>query len=197
MRGSRRNKLNQPLPSFFRPTTAEAMGLSYETLQGLVRNGEVERVDRGLYRRVDWEPTELHSLAAVCARVPESVVCLLSALQVHGIGTRLPAEVWLAVPNKARAPRVRETRIRLVRFSGAAWSYGVTPITFEGVHARVTNPARTVVDCFRYQRRVGGEAAKEALYDALRQRKVTVDALYRVLDVLPSVRLRAALEAMP
>ena len=185
------------LPSFFRPTEAEAAGFSYETLQGLVRDGKVERVGRGLYRRVDWEPTENHSLAAVCARVPKSVVCLLSALQVHGIGTRLPAEVWLAVPNKARAPRVRETRIRLVRFSGAAWSYGITPITFEGVRARVTNPARTVVDCFRYQRRVGGEAAKEALYDALHHRKVTVDALYRVLDVLPSVRLRSALEAMP
>ena len=71
------------------------------------------------------------------------------------------------------------------------------PITFEGVRARITNPARTVVDCFRYQRRVGGEAAKEALYDALRERKVTVDALYRVLEVLPSVRLRATLEAMP
>ena len=196
MPGNHRNNFDQ-LPSFFRPTTAEGAGLSYETLQGLVRAGKVERVGRGLYRRVDWEPTEHHTLAAACARVPESVVCLLSALQVHGIGTRLPAEVWLAVPNKARAPRVRETRIRLVRFSGAAWSYGVTPITFEGVHARVTNPARTVVDCFRYQRRVGGEAAKEALYDALRQRKVTVDALYRVLDVLPSVRLRAALEAMP
>jgi predicted transcriptional regulator of viral defense system len=196
MRGGQRKKLDR-LPSFFRPIEAEAAGLSFEALQGLVRDGEVERVGRGLYRRVDWEPTENHSLAAVCARVPESVVCLLSALQVHGIGTRLPAEVWLAVPNKARAPRVRETRIRLVRFSGAAWSYGVIPITFEGVRARVTNPARTVVDCFRYQRRVGGEAAKEALYDALRERKVTVDALYRVLDVLPSVRLRAALEAMP
>lgn len=196
MRGRLKKNLDR-LPSFFRPKEAEAAGLSYETLQGLVRDGKVERVGRGLYHRVDWEPTENHSLAAVCARVPESVVCLLSALQVHGIGTRLPAEVWLAVPNKARAPRVVQTRIRLVRFSGAAWSYGVIPVTFEGVRARVTNPARTVVDCFRYRRRVGGEAAKEALYDALRQRKVTVDALYRVLDVLPTVRLRAALEAMP
>jgi Fe2+ or Zn2+ uptake regulation protein len=68
---------------------------------------------------------------------------------------------------------------------------------FEGVSARITSPARTVLDCFRFQGRVGRETAKEALYDALAQRKVSVDALYRALDVLPSTRLRAALEAMP
>jgi predicted transcriptional regulator of viral defense system len=193
----RNRKTLDPLGSYFRPSEAEAAGVGYENLQGLVREGVVERVNHGLYRRVDIEPTENHSLAAVCARVPESVVCLLSALQVHGIGTRLPAEVWLAIPNKARAPRVLETRIRLVRFSGAAWSYGVVPITFEGVRARITNPARTIVDCFRFQRRIGGEAAKEALYDALRRRRVSVDELYRALDALHSARLRAVLEAMP
>lgn len=151
----------------------------------------------GLYRRVDIEPTENHSLAAVCARVPESVVCLLSALQVHGIGSRVPAEVWLAVPNKARAPRLQGIKVRLVRFSGPAWSSGIRSTEFEGVTARITDPARTIVDCFRFQRRIGREAAREALYDALRERKVTVDALYRAQDALPSARLRGALEAMP
>ncbi|MFH0944790.1 MAG: type IV toxin-antitoxin system AbiEi family antitoxin domain-containing protein [Planctomycetota bacterium] len=185
------------LGSFFRPTDAQKEGLSYETLRGLVRDGLVEHVSRGLYRRVDTEPTENHSLAATCARVPGGIICLLSALQVHGIGTRLPAEVWLAVPNKAQAPRLRGIKVRLVRFSGPAWTYGIEPAEFEGVRARITSPARTVVDCFRFQARVGKEAAKEALYDALGRKRVTVDALYRALDVLPSTRLRAALEAMP
>lgn len=186
------------LGAFFRPKDAEEEGgISYETLQGLVREGLVERVGWGLYHRADLEPTENHSLAEVCARVPEAVVCLLSALQVHGIGTRVPAEVWLAVPNKARAPQVEGIRLQLVRFSGPAWTYGVVSTDFEGVPARITNPARTVVDCFRFQRRIGKEAAREALYDALDQKKVTVDALYRALGVLPSKRLRVTLEAMP
>ena len=192
----RRAKLNR-LGAYFRPAEAQALGIGYDALQSMVQEGEVERVGWGLYRREDLELTENHDLAAVCARVPDSVLCLLTALQVHGIGTRLPAEVWLAVPNKARAPRVKGIRLRLVRFSGAAWNFGIVETKFEGGRARITSPARTVLDCFRYQRRVGVETAKEALYDALRQRKVTVDALYRALDVLPSARLRAALEAMP
>lgn len=183
------------LGAFFRPGQLEALGITHDELRRLAAAGTVERVGRGLYRLADAEPTEHYTLAAACARVPRSIVCLLSALSVHGVGTRLPREVWLAIPNKARAPRLPDIQVRLLRFSGAAWSYGVTDTEFEGVPARITNPARTIVDCFRFERLVGREAAVEALRDALGRRVVTADALYRTLEVLPSRRLRAALEA--
>lgn len=183
--------------AFFRPGELAPLGIGYETLRHLVKIGTVERVARGLYRFAEAEPTEDYSLAAVCARVPESIVCLLSALQKHGIGTRVPAEVWLAIPHKARAPRIEGTKVRIIRFSGAAWTYGIQETTFEGVPGRITSPVRTVVDCFRYERLVGREASLEALREALRQKTVTTDSLYRALAVLPSRRLRASLEAIP
>jgi len=182
------------ITSFFRPVDLENAGLTRNQLPALVRSGAVERVARGLYRIADAEITEHHSLAMACTRVPDSIVCLLSALQVHGIGTSAPAAIWLAIPHKARAPRFPELRLRIVRFSGAAWTNGVQEIELEGVTARITSPARTVADCFRFERLVGPEAALEALQDALRQRKVTVAELQRVAEVLPSRRLRAALE---
>lgn len=181
---------------FFRPGQLEDLGIGGGQLRSLVAAGTVERVARGLYHLTEAEPTEHHSLAAVCALVPRSIACLLSALQVHGIGTRLSPEVWLAIPHKARAPRVPGIRMRLLRFSGASWNYGVGDIEFEGVPARITNPARTVVDCFRFERLVGREAAMEALRDALRQKLVTTDALFRTLEVVRSRRLHAVLEAM-
>jgi predicted transcriptional regulator of viral defense system len=179
---------------FFRPRDLEAAGLTRYQLPALLRSGSVERIGRGLYRLADAEPTEEYSLAMACARVPEGIVCLLSALRVHDIGTRAPAEVWLAIPHKARVPRLRELRLRIVRFSGAAWTYGVEQTEFEGIPARITSPARTIADCFRFERLVGPEAAMEALQDGLRQRKVTIAELSRVLDVLPSRRLAAALD---
>ncbi len=179
---------------FFRPLQLEAAGLTRDQLPALVRSGSVERVARGLYRIADAEPTENYSLAMACARVPNSIVCLLSALRVHGLGTQAPAEVWLAIPHKARAPRMTELRLRIVRFSGPAWNFGVQTTEFEGVPARITSPARTVVDCFRFERLVGPETAMEALQDALRQRKVTVAELSRVAELLPSRRLSAALD---
>ena len=181
--------------SFFRPSQLEQLGIPYHALRQLQANEEVERVGRGLYRLVDTEPTERYSLASVCARVPHAIVCLLSALQVHEIGTQLPHQVWIGIPHKAKPPVVRYPAVRLIRFSGAAWSYGVEDTAFEGVPARITSPARTIVDCFRFQRLIGREAAIEALQDALRNQRVTVTALMRTLDVLPSRHLRLILES--
>jgi predicted transcriptional regulator of viral defense system len=183
------------LGAFFRPSQLEAAGLTRDQLRALVRSGAVERIARGLYRLAGVEPTEHYSLAMACARVPNSIVCLLSALRVHGIGSQAPAAIWLAIPHKARIPRLSELALRIVRFSGPAWTFGVKDIEFEGVPARITTPARTIVDCFRFERLVGSEVMREALDDALRQRKVSMAELVRAEEVLPSRRLRAALDA--
>jgi predicted transcriptional regulator of viral defense system len=180
--------------AFFRPSQLEEAGLTRDQLPALLRSGKAERIGRGLYRFADAEPTEQYSLAMACARVPNSIVCLLSALRVHGIGTQAPPEVWLAIPHKARRPRLYGLKLRVVRFSGPAWKFGVQPTTFEGVPARITSPARTVADCFRFERLVGPEVAMEALRDGLNQRKFTIAELSRVADVLPSRRLNAALD---
>jgi len=186
----RRGKLG----AFFRPIQLAGAGLTRDQLRALVRSGGVERIGRGLYRLAEAEPTENYSLAMASARVPNGVVCLLTALRVHDIGTQAPAVVWLAIPHKARAPRLREFRLRIVRFSGAAWTLGVDEVEFEGVPARITSPARTVVDCFRFERLVGRDVAIEALQDALRRRMVTIAELSRIEKVLPSRRLSVALE---
>lgn len=183
------------LTSFFRPAQLEAAGLTRDQLPALLRSGKVERIGRGLYRPADAEPTENYSLAMACARVPNSIVCLLTALRFHDIGTQSPAEVWLAIPHKARAPRMRELRLRIVRFTGPAWTFGVQETHFEGVPGRITSPARTIVDCFRFERLVGFDVAMEGLQEGLRRRKVTIAELSRVEEVLPSRRLSAALDA--
>ena len=159
------------------------LGVDSRGLRRLVDDGSVERVARGLYRLADAEPTEHYSLAAVCTRVPGAIVCLLSALSVHGLGTQLPREVWVAIPHKARTPRLPELPVKVVRFSGASLRYGVGIAAFEGVPARITSPARTVVDCFRFRRLVGKDVALEALGDALRQRKASADEIWRAAEV--------------
>lgn len=186
--------IREELGAFFRPSRLESVGLTRDRLRSLVRRGKVERIGRGLYRTAEEEATEDYTLAMACARVPKSIVCLLSALRVHEIGTQAPAWVWLAIPHKARIPRLPELRHRIVRFSGRALTLGVEPVDFEGVPAFITSPARTVVDCFRFERIVGPEVPMEALQDALRHRKVTVAELSRVEEALPSRRLRAVLD---
>ena len=180
--------------NFFRPSQLKQIGIPYHRLRQLEADEEVERVGWGLYRLADAELTERYSIASVCARVPSAIVCLLSALQVHGIGTQLPRQVWIAIQHKARPPTMEDASVRIIRFSGAAWTYGIQEMKFEDVPAHITSPARTIVDCFRFERLVGREAALEALQDALRDKKVNTGDLGRVLSALPSRRLSAILE---
>ena len=182
-RASATSLLSLGAKTFFRPREAAEMGIDSRALRRLVDDGSVERVARGLYRVADAEPTEHYTLAAVCARVPGAIVCLLSALSVHGLGTQLPWQEWIAIPHKARTPRLPELPIRVVRFSGASLRYGVEDAVFEGVPARITSPARTVVDCFRFRRLVGRDVALEALRDALDERKASADQISRAAEV--------------
>lgn len=188
---SRRELESVGAGAFFRPRDLEALGRSYRDLQHALEAGSVEQVARGLYRLTSAEPSRHHAMAAVAARAPRAILCLLSALAFHEIGTQLPNEVWIGIEHKARAPRLPEIATRVVRFSGASLHYGVTEVRLDGVPARITSPARTVVDCFRFQRRVGRDVALEALREALASRKATPDELSRAADVC---RARSLLE---
>ncbi len=179
---------NLSTKTFFRQRDAAAVGIHSRALRRLVDDGSVERVARGLYRRNDVELTENYTRAAVCARVPGAVLCLLTALRVHDIGTQLPAQVWIAIPHKARTP-VTGLPVRVVRFSSASLHYGIEDAEFEGVPVRITSPARTIVDCFRFRRLVGMDVALEAIRDALADRKATPAQIRRAAEACRAVSL--------
>ncbi len=145
----------------------------------LHRDGVLERPSRGVYVLADAEVTEYHSLAEACKRVPHGVVCLLSALRIHELTTQAPFEVWLAIDRKARLPKVEYPPLRIVRFSAKDLANGVEGHNVEGVPVRVTNAARTVVDCFAYRNEIGLDVAIEALRDSWRQKKTTMDQLHQ------------------
>ena len=166
-----------------RPRDLEAHGIPRQYLRGLREQGLVERVGRGLYIAADAEPTEHHGLAEASKRVPRGVICLFSALQFHGLTTQSPFEVWMAVERTARRPKVADLPLRIVRFSGDAWSYGVEEHPVQGVEVRVYGPSKTVADCFKYRNKIGLDVALEALRATWRGKRATMDQLWRAAGV--------------
>jgi len=154
-------------------------GLPTIVLTRLVQAGKLERVARGLYGIPGAKISEHRSLAEVSARVPKGVVCLLSALRIHEIGTQAPFEVWIAIPQHMVTPRLDRPSIRVVRMSDTALAEGVEQHTIDGIKVPIFNAARTVVDCFRFRNKIGLDVALEALRDGWRQRKFTLDDLWR------------------
>jgi predicted transcriptional regulator of viral defense system len=149
------------------------------TLMRLVRAGRLKQVARGVYALPDQPLSRQHPLAEVAARSSRGVFCLLTALRFHGIRIPSPDAIWLAIPNKARAPRSAHPPLRVVRFSGAALAEGVEQHVIDGVAIRVYSVAKTVADCFKFRNQVGLEVALEALRRSRRRGLATTEDLRR------------------
>jgi predicted transcriptional regulator of viral defense system len=115
--------------------------------------------------------------------VPKGVVCLLSALRVHGIGTQAPHEVWMAIPHHSPSPRLEQPALRVVRMSGAAMTEGIVPVEIDGVHVPAFDADKTVADCFKYRNKIGLDVVLEALRDGWSHGKLPMDALWRYAAV--------------
>jgi predicted transcriptional regulator of viral defense system len=152
-------------------------------LSRLVAAGKLERVARGVYSLPSRKLSEHSSLAEVCLRVPHGVVCLLSALRVHGIGTQAPFEVWIAIPHHSPAPRLDQPAVRVVRMSGQSLTEGIEPMMIDGVKVPVFNAAKTVADCFKFRNKIGLDVALEALRDGWSRRKLSTDALWHCASI--------------
>ena len=96
-----------------RMSEAIRLGMSRYMLYKLLDYGVIERVSRGIYRLVQLPPIGNPDLVTVGLRIPNGVVCLVSALAFHGMTTQIPHEVSVAVPRGSRAPRGRT--------SGSSW----------------------------------------------------------------------------
>lgn len=164
-------------------------GLHPEYLRRLTAEGELVRTGRGLYVVASAPADTHHTLAEACRRVPCGVICLLSALRFHELGTQNPAEVWMAVPRSHRIPKTDYPPLRAFRFTGAAYELGIEDHRIDGVECKIYAPAKTVADCFKYRNKIGLDVALEALRDYRRKQKGTADDLWRCAEACRVARV--------
>lgn len=158
-------------------------GIHPEHLRRLYQRGLLVRMGRGVYMLPNASISANFSLAEVAKKVPRGIICLLSALRFHHIGTQSPSEVWIALDRKAARPRVDTRRLRVMRFSEGAFCSGVETHKIDGVTVRLYCPAKTVADCFKYRNKIGLDVAIEALRDCRRSRKCKLDDLWKYATI--------------
>ena len=158
-------------------------GIHPEYLRRLCRKGLLTRTGRGLYVAADAEISVHHGLAQAAKRVPHGVICLLSALQFHELGTQSPFEVWMALDRRAARPRIDYPPLHIARFSGKALTQGVEEHKIDGVDVGVYGVAKTVADCFKYRNKIGLDIALEALRNCREQKKCNNDDLWRYAKI--------------
>jgi len=162
-----------------RAAEAIRLGVHPRTLYAMRDAGVLERLSRGVYRLANMPPLGSPDLVAVALRVPEGVLCLLSAVAVHDLTTQIPHEVYVALKRGAEPPRLEHPPVRVFWFTGAAFTSGIERHVLDGVGVRVYGAAKTVADCFKYRNKLGLDVALEALKLYLRKKRGRPDDLVR------------------
>jgi predicted transcriptional regulator of viral defense system len=166
-----------------RASDLDAIGAPRVVLTRLTAAGLLERVARGLYRLPDAQVSEFESMVTIATKAPQAVFCLLTALQFHELTTQLPRQVWIAMPRGSHPPRLDYPPVKMVQFTGDAYSAGIEEVERDGIKLRVYSVAKTVVDCFKHRNKVGLDVALEALKDARSRSKASVDDIWRFAKV--------------
>ena len=171
------------LKLFHKTTTIRASDLKEKAiprsvLARMISTGLLEKVSHGLYRLTNTQMSEKEEMVNIALRVPQAVFCLFTALQFHELTTQLPREIWIAMPQGSHKPKIDYPPIQIIRPTKKIYGEGIDIVIVDQVPIKIYNPAKTVVDCFKYRNKIGMDVALEALKDALHQKKVTSDELY-------------------
>lgn len=167
-----------------------AIGVHPRDLYAARDKGALVEVTRGVFRLADLPLTE-PDLVAVAVRTPRAVLCLVTALHLHGLTLEIPRAVHVALPSGIHPARLKHPPLEVYHFSAASYAAGVEQREIDGVPVRVTTPAKSVADAFKFRSRVGLETALDALKQALATRNTTpaeIDRMARVCRVQAVVR---------
>ncbi len=182
-------KLEEALAEFrrrkgtIRMADAIRAGIHRRTLYALRDAGAIELLTRGLYRLADNVPLGNPDLVTVALKVPQGVICLISALAYHDLTTQIPHEVYVAIARKNEPPRITHPPIRTFRFTGLAFTDGIENHSIDKVPVRIYSREKTLADCFKYRNKIGLDTVLEALRLYKEKGRIDADALIRYAKI--------------
>lgn len=181
-----------------RMSDALRLGVNRKMLYAMRDAGVLEPIARGLYRLASLDPLAHPDLVTIATRIPQGVLCLISALSFHELTTQVPHAIDVALERGTRKPRLDYPPTRFVWFSGPTFHEGIETHTLDGVAVRIYDPEKTLADCFRYRNRLGMDVVLEALRLWRERRRKKLDVLLKYARMRHVERaMRPYLEAMP
>ncbi|MFO3150661.1 transcriptional regulator, partial [Legionella pneumophila serogroup 1] len=132
-------------------------------LYSLKDKGIIEQISRGVYRLTSLPPLSNQDLVTVSLRIPNAVICLISALSYHGLTTQIPHSVSIAIPRETHTLSLVYPPIQVHRFSGQAYLAGIEEHLIDEVNIKIYSTEKTIADCFKYRNKIGMDIVLEAI----------------------------------
>lgn len=180
-----------------RHSTIREAGIPSQLLTDMVRHGEIIRLERGIYALKGIEATEMSDLEILSHIVPSGVICLVSALRLHGLTNENPHQISVALKHGSHAPSVVYPPMQFSFFSGDAFSFGVESHPANNATIKVYSVEKTIADCFKYRNKIGLDVAIAALREAVRKNMVNYNELWKAAKICRIAKIiRPYMESM-
>ena len=158
-------------------------GFNKAFLRNNLDSGQIQKVDRALYRLSDDFTLSNPDLVAVSIKVSKGVVCLLSALAFHEATSEIPHHVDIAIPRGAWANKINYPPVKFYHFVSKAWKAGIEKFEIEGYQIKVYSLAKTIADCFKFRNKIGMNIAREALKIAITEKGVQPKEIIQYAEI--------------
>lgn len=158
-------------------------GFNKASLNDNLNSGQIQKVDRALYRLSDNFTLSNPDLVAVSIKVSKGVVCLLSALSFHEATNEIPRYINIAIPRGAYANKINYPPVKFYHFASEAWKAGIEKFEIEGYQIKVYSLAKTIADCFKFRNKIGMDVAREALKIAITEKDVQPKEIMQYAEI--------------
>jgi len=180
-----------------RMSEALRLGIHRRDLYQLRDGGELEMLGRGLYRLKDASEPMLPDFILVAKKVPQGVICLISALAYHEITTQIPHFVYLAIPRNAYKPTISQPPMRYFWYSEKMLKTGVEEYRIDGCDIKIFDIEKTLIDCVKYRNKIGMDVVLEALKMYWKRRETNINKLMKYAKLFRVERiLKPIMEAI-
>lgn len=138
-----------------------------DTLRKLLDDQVIEKVKPGLYKLTDMPIISEQSMIDINMAMPNSVVCLHSALSYYELTTTVPPIIMVALTRGNKPVKILYPPIKVFYFSQRNFVVGITEGNTKYGTFRIYDIEKTIVDCFRFRMRLGEDIALEGLKNYL------------------------------
>jgi predicted transcriptional regulator of viral defense system len=180
-----------------RVSMAVKLGIPKYVIYLMLKDGELVKETRGLYRLIDLPPMGNPDLIQVSYLIPRAVICLISALYYYNLTTQVPYQVHIAMDRDIKRPRIQFPPIKVYYLSSKIVSIGIEEHVIDGVKIRIYNREKTIADCFKFRNSIGKDVAIEALKDYMKQPNVNVNLILKYAKIIKTDKIiRPYLESL-
>lgn len=158
---------------------AIAYGIHRRELYKLRDKGVLEVISRGLYRLSTMPEPSLPDFIPVAKKIPNGVICLISALAFHEITTQIPHFVYVALPSSAHKPTISYPPMRYFWFTEKLLKTGVEKHIINGCIIKIFDIEKTLIDSVKFRNKIGLDIVLEALKMYWGSKKANLNKLFQ------------------